>query len=425
MSPVGGESVPAISLLITTSSENEGVRNEIGTIRAIEGLRGVAVLWVLVFHYIVVRSGQFGDPFVEWIDSLRPLHVLVRNGFLGVDLFFLITGFLLVLPWFKHAADGRVAPSARRFYWRRIQRIVPAYYVQLAVLFFVFVPMINPDLWRSASRFVLANLGLHALFLHQLTPYSAASLAINGALWTLTLEAQYYLLLPLVAAWFVRAPKVTAAAFLAAALLWKAMAEHDLQPLIALYAAIGERWNLPEATLRHLAATQLPAYLGHFALGILCGSAWLRNRGANPSRLASLTLGAIAAAALAGLYAVLARGTPQFGEHAWILPPLAMAIFMWAAVSRNPTWGRKLLGAPGLGFVGRISYSIYLYHLPLILVFNKYAPAALGGLAFPCYFAIVVGIATISFRYVEQPFMRTKTGPKGEQEPGVFVRPTS
>ena len=85
-----------------------------------------------------------------------------------------------------------------------------------------------------------------------------------------------------------------------------------------------------------------------------------------------------------------------------------MAIFIWAAVSRNPTWGSRLLGVPVLGFIGRVSYSMYLYHLPLLLLLNKYAPAALGGLAFPCYFAIVVGVAAITFRYVEQPFMRSE-----------------
>ena len=63
---------------------------------------------------------------------------------------------------------------------------------------------------------------------------------------------------------------------------------------------------------------------------------------------------------------------------------------------------------PLLAFIGRVSYSMYLYHLPLLLLLNKYAPAALGGLAFPCYLATVVGVAAISFRYVEQPFMRGK-----------------
>jgi peptidoglycan/LPS O-acetylase OafA/YrhL len=388
-------------------SENESVRSEIGNIRAIEGLRGVAVLWVVVFHYVVVRSEHFSDPLIEWIDASYPLRVVVRYGFLGVDLFFLITGFLLVLPWFKHAAEGRERPSARRFYWRRVRRIVPAYYVQLLLLFFVFVPLINPELWRSARGFVLANLGLHALFLHQLTPYSSASLSINGPLWTLTLEMQYYVLLPLIAAWFVRAPNLTAAAFVAASLVWQTLAAHDLAPLISLYAAIGARWNIPEADLRHLAATQLPSYLGHFALGILCGRAWYRNRGAAAGVGGSLVLGALAVGSLLGLYAVLARGAPLLGEHVWLLHPLLMAIFIWAAVSINPKWSGSLLGNPVLAFIGRISYSMYLYHLPLLLLYDKYAPASLGGLSFPCYFIVVVGVAAISFRYVEQPFMQS------------------
>ena len=124
-------------------SENESVRSEIGNIRAIEGLRGVAVLWVVVFHYVVVRSEHFRDPFIDWIDASYPPQVVVRYGFLGVDLFFLIPGFLLVLPWFKHAAEGRDRPSARTFYWRRVRRIVPAYYVQ---------PWTTSTAWRSRVR---------------------------------------------------------------------------------------------------------------------------------------------------------------------------------------------------------------------------------------------------------------------------------
>src|SRR5271170_3108542 len=163
----------------------ESVRSEVGYIPAIEGLRGIAVLWVVVFHYVALRSGQFADPVVEWIDASPVASIFVRNGFLGVDLFFLITGFLLTLPWFKRALENRGNPSAREFYIRRARRILPAYYVQLAMLFFVFLPLLKPALWYTARLFVLANLGVHVLFLHYTTPYSSASLGVNGALWTL------------------------------------------------------------------------------------------------------------------------------------------------------------------------------------------------------------------------------------------------
>jgi peptidoglycan/LPS O-acetylase OafA/YrhL len=396
---------PALPALRPSVSP-EDVKGEVGYIPAIEGLRGVAVLWVVLFHYVVVRSGQFADPLIAWVDATRVTQIIVRNGYLGVDLFFLITGFLLTLPWFKHAAEGRPIPSARRFYIRRARRILPAYYVQLGVLFFVCVPLLNPDLWRAARGFVLGNFGLHVLFLHYMTPYSSASLLINGALWTLQLEMQYYLFLPLIALWFVRAPYVAGATLFTAAVIWRVLALHDLQPLIALYGDIGARWSLPEATLRHLAGTQLPAYLGHFALGILCGRAWLVSRRTAPGPAGAAMLGVVALGALLGLYAIFAVAAPRLGELSWGVIPLAMAAAMWAAISRRPAWGQRLLSLSPLTFVGRISYSMYLYHLPVLYLFNKYAPATLAGFAFPCYFAVIATTSMASFHFVERPFMR-------------------
>ena len=317
LSSTAGEA-PLTQAMSGASATAESVRSEVGYIPAIEGLRGIAVLWVVIFHYATVRDSRFGDLFVAWIDSSRPLATIVRNGYLGVDLFFLITGFLLTLPWFKHSLEGRKPPSAREFYVRRARRILPAYYVQLAMLFFVFLPLLNPTLWRAARGFVLANLGLHTLSLHYTTPYSSASLNINGPLWTLALEMQYYLLLPIIAVWFLRTPYVAAGAFLAAALIWKTLALHDLQPLISLYGMIGARWNLTEENLRHFAGTQLPAYLGHFAL---VNRLWLAIGMAILTALASPVAGLFLAVAGAA-YAVAHRSVGGLAVVAAALGPV-------------------------------------------------------------------------------------------------------
>ena len=97
----------------------EGVRTEVGFIAPIEGLRGVAVLWVVAFHWWILRAGRFDDPWLSGAAAIPGLEVLAKNGYLGVDLFFLITGFLLTLPWFRHADESRPAPSAPEFYRRR------------------------------------------------------------------------------------------------------------------------------------------------------------------------------------------------------------------------------------------------------------------------------------------------------------------
>ena len=142
-SPLDNASLPA----------DAGVRAELGYIASVEGLRGVAVAWVMLFHYCVVRSTGGKDPWIALADGSPALGAVIRNGYLGVDLFFLITGFLLALPWLRHADEGRPAPSAKAFYARRARRIVPAYYVQLFCLFFVFLPLLRGwDYWRQIGR---------------------------------------------------------------------------------------------------------------------------------------------------------------------------------------------------------------------------------------------------------------------------------
>ena len=184
-----------------------GLRDEGVFIAPVEGLRGVAVLLVILFHYAVVLEPRYADPWIAAIDSWLPAHVILRNGTLAVDLFFLITGFLLVLPWLRHAARGGEPPSAIAFYRRRVRRILPAYYVHLLVLFFVLVPLLRGlEYWRYDPTYLFQNLSAHIFLLHYFSPATSASVSVNGALWTLAIEAQFYLLLPLLAPCFARAP---------------------------------------------------------------------------------------------------------------------------------------------------------------------------------------------------------------------------
>ena len=388
------------------SSAREGVRAEIGDIRAIEGLRGVAVLWVVAFHYLVLREGKVDDAFVAFANGFAPVHALVRNGYLGVDLFFLITGFLLTLPWFKHAREARPAPSTREFYRRRVRRIVPAYYVQLAFLAAVCLPVLAS--WRFVKAelaFVIANLAAHASFLHYATPLTSASFSINGALWTLAIEFQYYLLLPLVAPLFVRRPFAAAAAFVAIALAWRWAAAHSFGAWVELYQAMSARWQVPESALRSLIATQLPGYLAHFAAGILCGRVWLLAGDRPASAARDVVLAAVAVACAAGLWAVLFLGLAPLGELSWLVHPVLLGGAMAAAVSARPAWSAAVLAPSPLAWVGRVSYSTYLYHMPLVLLMGKLMPGFGGWTALPAYLATLLALSWLSYRYVESPFL--------------------
>jgi peptidoglycan/LPS O-acetylase OafA/YrhL len=394
-----------------------GVREEIGTIGPIEGLRGIAVLWVIAFHFFVLRVGKFDDPWLALIDSTRALKTIVTSGHLGVDLFFLITGFLLTLPWVRHKELALPWPSAREFYRRRLRRIVPAYYVHLALLFALFMPLVlgggylMRNLWTT-----LYNAGAHATFLHYMTPLSSASMNLNGALWTLALEMQYYLVLPLLAPLFARAPWRTAAALVAVAAWWRWLSWHDLDWLVRLETALVIADGIPESAIRHLVQTQLPGYLAHFAAGMLAGRAWLllRERPATPARRAAWV--AFAAAVPVFLYFLDTEIGAFLGELTWLLFPALLATAIFALVSRAPALAQPLLGNAPLAFAGRVSYSAYLYHVPLLLLLNKYGPRDATWLTFPAFVAAVLAIAWISYRLVEQPFLRSRP-PKGDPWP--------
>lgn len=303
------------------------MRERVGYIAPIEGLRGVAVLMVVFFHYVVLREGVFGDPWIAALAQVEVLNRAVHHGYLGVDLFFAISGFLLALPWLVDARAGRPAPSARAFYARRVRRIVPAYYLQLVALFAVVLPLLHGwTYWRSDLYVYALNGVAHALFVHNLFALTSASMGVNGALWTLAVEAQFYLLLPIIAPLFVRRPLAMLFASLAIAVAWRLLVSSDF--------------------LR----AQLPAYLGHFALGIVLGRAWL---------------------------------------------------------DRPVSIGSMFLGRGPLAFTGRVSYSAYLYHVPLLLLWNRFATVP-PALSFPLYLAVVLVVAWMSWRWIEQRWHPTR-----------------
>lgn len=385
-----------------------GVRSEVGFIPPLDGMRGVAVLWVMLFHFAALGAGR-GDPWIEAMDKLPLLDAVIRNGYLGVDLFFLISGFLLTLPWFLHARAGEAAPRAREFYPRRVRRIVPAYYLQLVVLFAIVLPLLlGIDYWKRDLYVILYNGFAHAAFVHNLSPLSSASMSVNGALWTLAVEAQYYLVLPLLAPLFVRAPVIATIAAFIAATLWQLASRHGLDGLVAWQMAMGAHWKWSEATVRHLLVTQFPAYLGHFALGTLLGRAWLEWRDRALGRRSFPYLFAAGAAALAALLGYLGSGVAVWGDYTWLLSTLCLGALLFAAAAGNGPIARALLAKGPLAFLGRISYSAYLYHLLVLAVLLKHADALPRYAVFPIFLAATLALSWLSWRFIEQPLLRKK-----------------
>ena len=168
-----------------------------GNIDALDGVRAIACLSVVMLHInlITTRDIPLWDP--QSIPSL--LSALAFAGDTGVTLFFILSGFLLFLPYAKSLLfDDAAWPSTRRFYLRRALRILPAYYISLLLMVIFFNPAyFQTDHWRQWFFFL-------TMFMDSsVTTYKQ----LNGPFWTLAVEWQFYLLLPWLAlgiGWLVR-----------------------------------------------------------------------------------------------------------------------------------------------------------------------------------------------------------------------------
>lgn len=299
-----------------------------------DGLRGLAITLVVLFHYWQMSF---------WALPTSGLESVQYAGFLGVELFFFISAFCLFLPY----ASGR-AFDLRHFTYRRAIKILPSYLLALFVFGFVITDL-YPSTWEHGK---LADLGLHLVFLHNVTQETHGSFA--GVLWSLAVEVQFYVAFPVLAWFFRRQPLLTAAGMIGASIAYRA-------------------WNRGGAGADEglgLWADQLPAFLDLFALGMLAAwlVAWMRRRPEAVQRI-RVPLTALAAVAAVLLYlffdwVTAVRFDVQPGLWQSENRTLIGGLFLVLAVASAfaiPAW-RALLANRVLVFLSTISYNLYIWH---------------------------------------------------------------
>ncbi|GAC1457161.1 MAG: acyltransferase [Ktedonobacterales bacterium] len=387
-------------------------------IQALDGLRAVAALSVLFFH-------AFRSVTDRMTVFSQDISFVWYYGQTGVHLFFVLSGFLLFLPYARAMLRGLPLPSTRLFYRRRALRILPAYWVCMAVLVSTQLPAFLT--WTG-----LANIATHIVLIHD--DFPEFNRTIENPFWTLAVEAQFYLVLPLLAAAIARLVGATRSLvrLVGGVILLMVLALLVRELDAAGQARIAE-WHGGLATaatvgLRVTMGSQ-GKFLEVFAVGMLCSVLYVatgERRGLSPRvtrRCGPLLMagGLVAAAFLARwVYGQSFDVPPYFlVNHPRDLAPVWgpwLIGLSYGALVLGVLWSGKLLRAPfemrWLRLIGLISYSLYLWHGPIIFGARPWTsglPAALrvsGALLVG--FLIAVPFAYASYQWVERPFLQRR-----------------
>ncbi|MES2442297.1 MAG: acyltransferase family protein [Pseudomonadota bacterium] len=328
----------------------------------IDGLRAIAVVIVMLFH----------ADFAGW-----------SGGFIGVDLFFVISGYLITGILASELAEGRF--SIARFYERRIRRIIPALMlVMLLSIPFAIWLMLPDDLENFGQSLVGTTLFANNILLLVTSGYFGVEAQFKPLMhtWSLGVEEQYYLAVPLLmwAAWrwgkahglLIGIAAATLLSFLACLVL------AHYAPRFDFFLIVSRGWELGAGGLAMLVEPRIRPLAGKAASAVLA--------------VAGLALIAL------GVFVYHSGSGPSLVT---VIPIAGICLILLFGGSRDPVG--RLLASPPLVGIGLISYSAYLFHLPIfafvrLASLEEPSPALMAALLVPAFLC-----AWASWRFVEQP----------------------
>jgi peptidoglycan/LPS O-acetylase OafA/YrhL len=410
--------------------DNEQKNGKKNTISVLDGVRGVAILMVIIFHVNRVTGDKL------WNQAKYPLaSSLSTAGGIGVTLFFVLSGFLLFMPFAKALLFKTNWPLARVFYMRRVLRIIPAYYVSLFLIILLQYP-------QYLHRDHLKNLLLFLTFF--MDSSRATFRQLNGPYWTLATEWQFYMLLPIIAlgiAFVVsripikrRFPAVTIC--LLGIIIWGLFIRYWGLYFLKYPT---QTFLVPRTELNDIMFFLFGItgkYTEDFAIGMFVSLCYIYAQHPKTSNKFSLGWQGLSQWLWAvGILIVIFDAMWHFKnfyvptswpfitsgmmrDFDW-LNEMILAIGFGACIAAILYGGKGLKAIfnwPLLRWVGLISFSLYIWHLPLLVLFqsrivplmqglhlNRYA---IYGLYWVWMLLVIFPFAFLSYLIVEKPWMR-------------------
>jgi len=366
-----------------------------GLIAEIDGLRLIAIGSVVLGH--IWARIAFWVP--GSTDHMGITERIVDQGYFGVMLFFVLSGFILSLPFAEHALVGGRKVDLKFYFVRRFVRIEPPYFINILVATTLAL-LAGHSLSEVVPHLLSSLVYLHNL-IFQIHPAASKGFYLNGVTWSLEVEVQFYILAPLLCGiFFIRST------LLRRGLMLGAMVGGMLSSQLLL-------------ATKPIGSLSIVGYVDYFAAGFLLADLYVLNwKGtADKSFLADI-IGVLAAVALLGCLLASpvhwAVSPPGPGLEWSVLAPFLVLIF-YACVFRG-RWLNRLMTNRWIVVTGGMCYSFYLYHSLVIgalfsrgtlRFYNPHHPFIVNFLA-QCALILPVVTLVCTFCYLvfEQPFMR-------------------
>jgi peptidoglycan/LPS O-acetylase OafA/YrhL len=355
---------------------------------ALTGLRGLAAFWVFCFHFCALLGLLTADGSAQ----ANVLLTVLGWGGQGVFIFFTLSGFLLSLG-FVHAAQQQRAVSIRAYLTRRLFRVFPTYYVQLLLLCIMALLMPGfltmPSSWQSWLAHLTMSFHLPPAHVN----------AMLGVWWTLPIEFGFYLLLPLLAPWLKPA---RIALLLALCLL-----------VMLCYRATVMTTFANQGLPLHLYVFALPGSMDSFGIGAIAAVLCTHYKDLIARNKAALGLTTLVLLVVSFL--IFNHFVARYWSGHWVIyvvtPLLALSIAGLCLLGVHGSyWLNACFGNAAMRFLGNISYSVYLWHIVVIMLLMRWIPGAYLKAHPIAYFfltsAAVIFVSYLSYRFAELPGIR-------------------